>query len=204
MGGDCLAGEHIDLQGADNPLFIGWMEKCRPIRINLSQVREQYITAECIIFFIQGSTQYIIFGAGAKGPAGEQGINIKSRAAHQNRNATAAENILTAGSGILHIAGDGIILHRICHINHMMRYGRLLFSGGFGGADIHAAVDLHRVGRDDLAAQRFGKNDAQVRFSAGRWACHHQHFFTAHTMRLKSLSRSFRVMTEETGRPWGQ
>ena len=162
VGGDGLAGELIDLQGTDDPLFIGRMKKCRPIRVNLSQFREQYITAECIIFFVQGSTQYIIFGARTKGPAGEEGINIKPRAAHQNRNATAAENILAAGSSILHIAGDGIILHRICHINHMMRYGRLLFSGGFGGADIHAAVDLHRVGRDDLAAQRFGENNAQV------------------------------------------
>ena len=87
----------------------------------------------------------------------------------------------------------------------MVRHSGALGGRGLCRADVHPAVDLHGIGGDNFTAEGKGKGDAEGRLSTRRGACDNQNFFGfVHTMRLKSLSRSLRVRTEETGLPWGQ
>ena len=44
----------------------------------------------------------------------------------------------------------------------MVRDAAALGAGQLGGADVHAAVDLHRVGVDDLAAEPLGEVERQA------------------------------------------
>src|SRR5208283_1111090 len=50
---------------------------------------------------------------------------------------------------------------RRADIDQMMRYASLLGGGRLGGADIHPAIDLPRVGVDDFRAQSFGDGDCE-------------------------------------------
>ena len=50
----------------------------------------------------------------------------------------------------------------------------LLVLGELGRSDVHAPVELHRVGVDDLPVQRQRKGDAEVGLAGGRGA-HHSH-----------------------------
>ncbi len=47
------------------------------------------------------------------------------------------------------------------YVDQVMRGGGALGGSRLGGADVHMAVDLARVGRDDLAAERLGQRDRQ-------------------------------------------
>ena len=59
--------------------------------------------------------------------------------------------------GHVHIPGHGEVLFRVGHVHHVVGHALHLLMGGLGGADVHAAVDLHGVGGDHLAV-------------VGRWA----------------------------------
>ena len=49
--------------------------------------------------------------------------------------------------------------------------GALIVERRLGGADVHPAIDLHRVDRNDLdIAARFGQRHRYIAFSAGRRA----------------------------------
>ena len=44
----------------------------------------------------------------------------------------------------------------------MVRYAAALGLGRLGGADVHAAVDRHRVGVDDLAVEALGEVEGEA------------------------------------------
>src|SRR6185369_8998121 len=83
-----------------------------------------------------------------------------------------------------------------------MGYLRPLFGCGFGGADIHAAIDLHGIGVDYLAVQPAGQIQGQFALARGGRAADDED--PGFHVRLKIFSNSASVMTWETGRPWGQ
>ena len=56
------------------------------------------------------------------------------------------------------------------HVEHVVRHQGALLGRGLGGADVHAAVDLHGVGRDDLAVVFLGEGDAEAGLARGRRA----------------------------------
>ena len=49
-----------------------------------------------------------------------------------------------------------------------------LLDGELGRADVHAAIELHRVGADDLAVQPQGQLDREVRLACGRRPDHRE------------------------------
>ena len=62
------------------------------------------------------------------------------------------------------------ILRRIKNIYQMMRHTVHLFRTNLGGADVHLPVDLHRVSRNDLSADRFGKSDGGSSLPDSSWS----------------------------------
>ena len=63
---------------------------------------------------------------------------------------------------------------RIGNINHVVRHAAALFQGWLGRTDVHAAVHLHAVRADALAAARHGERqlNGQRGLAAGGWAKH--------------------------------
>jgi phosphoribosyl-ATP pyrophosphohydrolase len=56
---------------------------------------------------------------------------------------------------------------RIDHIDQMMRHGAALGGRWLGGADIHTAIDGHRIERNDFGADPLGERDAHGRLANG-------------------------------------
>ena len=74
---------------------------------------------------------------------------------------------------LLEPPGDAGRFPRIEHVDEMMRHVRALRRRRLGGADVHAAIQRHRVHRDDLGVQALGQLDAELRLArAGRTGQH--------------------------------
>ena len=61
---------------------------------------------------------------------------------------------LDVGGGVLLVTRDGRGLGDVEDVELVMRDAAALRDGQFRGADVHAAVELHRVGVDDFRAGR--------------------------------------------------
>ena len=57
-------------------------------------------------------------------------------------------------------------LVRVGHVDQVMRQPRPLFGGWFGRAQVHAAIDGHRVATDDLAAEALAQLQRKRRLAA--------------------------------------
>ena len=72
------------------------------------------------------------------------------------------------------IAGGVKGFIRLDHVDHMVGHRGLFRSGRFGRADIHPAIDLHRVGPHDFTPQMTGQADGGRGFTdAGGAADNH-------------------------------
>ncbi len=63
--------------------------------------------------------------------------------------------------------GDSHVVRRVADIDQMVGYLGAGLGAGLGGADIHLAVDLHRIHRDDLTTNPSRHLDGYFRFSSG-------------------------------------
>ena len=70
--------------------------------------------------------------------------------------------------GGVEIALDAEVFAGVDDVDQMVRDLGLLFWRRLGSADVHAAVDGHRVERDDLGIELPGEGEADLRFSARR------------------------------------
>jgi hypothetical protein len=53
----------------------------------------------------------------------------------------------------------------------MVRYNGSLGWGWFRGANVHAAIHLHRINRHDFAVNALGEKQRDFRFSTRCWSC---------------------------------
>jgi hypothetical protein len=60
------------------------------------------------------------------------------------------------------VVGDAGLLGHVEHVEKVVRNARSLLDGQLCGADVHAAVELRRVGVDHLAAEGLRERDGQV------------------------------------------
>jgi hypothetical protein len=79
----------------------------------------------------------------------------------------AADDVIDRGAGQLlvagHVRGPG---HRP-DVEQVVRHAAAAGFGLLGGADVHALVELHRIGVHDLAVQGAGQRDAQAGLAGG-------------------------------------
>ena len=97
---------------------------------------------------------------------------VEHGAAHDDRYRAAGRNRFDVRRGGALITGDGRGLGDIKDVELMMRDATARFDGQLGGADVHAAIELHRVGvhdlRTDLTAEPsdpFCKVERQLRLA---------------------------------------
>ena len=53
------------------------------------------------------------------------------------------------------------------HVREMMRHGGALGGRRLGGADVHAAIDLHGIGGDDFGVEAAGQRERDGGFANG-------------------------------------
>ena len=99
----------------------------------------------------------------------EQRLDVQHRPAHQHRNPPPGRDRLDVGGGGLLVTRDSRGLGDVEDVELMMRDAVTLCDGQFCGADVHAAVELHRVGVDDfragLSAEPLRDVKGQLRFA---------------------------------------
>ncbi len=106
--------------------------------------------------------------------AAEQRPEPEPRAAHDDGEGAAG------GDGGDRFVGQRGVAHRVDrlvrvdHVDEVVGYAPQLLGRRLGGADVEAAVDLHAVGADDLAAEGLREGDRQPGLSdGGRTGQHH-------------------------------
>ncbi len=182
MGGDGLAGEAEDLDGADDAALVGGVELRRPLRVEAAQRLQHFFPAEGVVFGAQPFPQPVVpLRAFGEIPSGEQRVDIEPGAAHEDRGLSLPQQPVADRARLLHVAGDGVVLRGRANVEHMVGHPGALFGRGLGGADVHAPVDLHGVGRDDLAAESLRELDAEAGFACGRRAADNDNFRLHHS-----------------------
>ena len=164
---DGLARFIVDFQRAQDALFVVHMEPCGGGGVNAGQLCVQRLDA------LGGQTvfQHLARFAGAlalgEAAARHQGVEIQSRAAHDDGQLASRQNIVHAGGCLLDETGHGVGLLWIGNADHVVGDALHFLRCGGGGADGHAPVDLHGIGGDDFAVKLFGQLDAELCFAAG-------------------------------------
>ena len=143
------------------------MEPGRPLGVDLAQLAEQALAADFVIALAQLLPQRGVGRAVGKGAPGDERVDVKPRPADDDRQFSAREDIVHAGGRFRRVARDGVVLRRVGDVDHVVRHALHFLRRGLGRADVHAAVDLHRVGRDDLAAEPLREHDAQRGLARG-------------------------------------
>ena len=185
--GDGLAGLIPHLQRPEDALFVAGVQPCGAVRVDGLQLCQQRADALLLQPLLQTLPGHTTGASGGKVRAADQGLQIQPRAAHQNRAAAPAEDILHTDIGLRYEPGHGPALGGIGHPHHVVGDALHLLRSGGGGADGHAPIDLHGVRGHHLAAEAVGQRHAHFRFSRGGG--------THHTDDLRDhrglLSRSF-------------
>lgn len=104
-------------------------------------------------------------GGGAGGRAVEEGMDVKTGAADDEGDVFAAADVLKGVLGVLVEFSyvEGVV--DVADVDEVVGNEGPLVGGRFGRSDVHAAIDLHRVGGDDLAAHGCSEGERQLRFA---------------------------------------
>jgi hypothetical protein len=86
---------------------------------------------------------------------------VERRAADQDGHHSPAAAVVDDGPGPALELGNGGRLGDLEHVHQVVRDAAAVGDRQLRGADVHAPVDLHRVGVHDLAAQRLGEVQRQ-------------------------------------------
>lgn len=106
-------------------------------------------------------------GRGAFEDAFVPALEVEDGAADGDDRAAAGVNVFDCAVSRIDEPGGAEWLPRIDDVDEVV--GKRLPNGGrwLGGADLHAAVDLHRVDAEDLGAEVFGDGARECAFAGG-------------------------------------
>ena len=103
---------------------------------------------------------------GREGHRVDDGLHVQAGAAHEQGPAPARLDVGDRGAGFGLEAHHRPLLVGVAHVDEVMRDAGPLGGRGLGGADVHAAVHLHRVHRDDLdVVERLGDLQREPRLA---------------------------------------
>jgi hypothetical protein len=107
-------------------------------------------------------------------PAFQQRRQVLAGTAHQQRQPAARADGGDSRRRQILVVRQRELCIWIDHVDQVMWCGGALSRRWLGSADIHAAIDLARVGRYDLTAQRPCQRDRQCRLAHRRRADDHK------------------------------
>ena len=166
---DGLAAEIVDLQCALDATQVVRMDACSRIRIHRRQLGVQRGHTLALGPVTQLSPKFEICRGTGKQTFG-QCLEVEGRAADDKRAPPAGVKPRDHLISLVHVLSDAEGLGRLDHIDQMVGDSRSLMWRRLGGADVHASIDHHRIGRDDLGAEPAGQAHADVTLAAGRAA----------------------------------
>ena len=121
----------------------------------------------------------------------EKRPHVKPRSSDDERHMAALANLRERSSRISLVAEDVVTLARVGHVDEVMSYVRAVLRRRLRRADVHRAVDLTRVGRDDLGAEALRDAHGERALSGGGRTDDRDHVRTAaSTARSASRARS--------------
>jgi hypothetical protein len=162
LRGKRFASESDHFHGTDDAarvLAINLCKRCRIERLQLTQQICERRGFEC------GAQLFI--GRRRVAESIEESLEVKSRAAAENRHAMARLDFRRGLTGEFDKPGRVEGFFQIHDVNQVMWHAGALGGGRFGGADVEAAINLHGIHRDDFAADCFGEQQRDFGFANG-------------------------------------
>ena len=201
--GPAVAREQADLEGADDAELVIGVKRPRRGRVEGGEPGVKTAGAPGRRILVQLPAQREIGGRG-RVQALQERAHVEPRAADDHRQRSAGPDLRDGGEGFAAEPRGVIALVRIHDIDQPMAEGGLLLPGRLAGADIHAAIDLARVGVDRLDRQGAGEPDRDGGLSDARGPHDDEERRGDHQVRPSSrlISRSDSRLT--MGRPCGQ
>lgn len=167
---DWCASEAEDFDGADGAAFVVGVDARRGGGVDAFEFGAEGGEAQSAELFAQ-----IFVGGGAGEHAVEEEFDVEVCAADDDGEDVAREAVGdgAGGEGEPVAGGEGVA--RVDDVDEQVRDAGAFFERGFGGADVHAAVDLVGVGGEDFAglASRdhgVGQADGEITLAACGWA----------------------------------
>ena len=126
----------------------------------LVQVLRTALRARPRVLALEALAQPGVGGAGRQ-QTFEERTNVEAGSARQYDDLPARMDGGRRPAGLHHVAA-GVVGHvRGHHVDQVVRHARALLRRRLRGPDVHEAVDLHRVGVHDLAAELLGQLDRE-------------------------------------------
>ncbi len=170
--GDGPAGHRQHLQRAQDTEGVVRVQPRGGRRVVLRQPRVQGGRPEGLGLGAQARTHIRIAGVRLE-EAVQQGLDVEPGAADHDRDLAPLPQVRQRPAPPGHVGRrvEGFIgLH---DIDQVVPHRRLLLRSGLGRSDVHVPVDLHRIGADDLAAERPGHLDPDGGLPGGRRPADH-------------------------------
>ena len=172
--GQGLSGGQKHLQGPDDPLFVVGVDAPGGVGVHLGQLGVQGGQALLSGAGLELGPKAAVRLEGGELPARHEMVDVKPRPPGDDGQLSPGQDAVHNGHGVRHVPGHGVVLLRLRHVDHVVGDAPLLRPGGLGGADVHAAVDLHGVGGHHLPAEAEGQLRGQGGLARGGGAADHQ------------------------------
>mmetsp|Transcript_32680 Transcript_32680/g.76514 ORF Transcript_32680/g.76514 Transcript_32680/m.76514 type:complete len:218 (+) Transcript_32680:693-1346(+) len=145
-----------DCQCARQPVPVVAAQGGRPLRVIGREQREGRVPIAAAAQRRQprlGRRHELGVGLGRSWRARDEPVHVHGRAAHADRRAPACLDLGDRDRGVAVKVAGRVGLVGLAQVEQVVGHARQLGGGRLVGADVERAVDLHRVDRDDLAAQ---------------------------------------------------
>jgi glutathione S-transferase len=157
-----LASQAKHFQGAKDTTEISSIDHSIRGRVSLGQFLQQFWQWN----LFQLSPQRCIRGRRVS-QAFEKGPEIKARSTAQHRHAAARLNL---ADRLMREPRESRGIERIRHLDHvdqMVRHSPSLRDARFSRADVHPAIDLHRINRHNFSADPFRQSQGYSGLAQG-------------------------------------
>ena len=147
-GRERLAGQLADLEGTDETADVRRADLLGGQRIPVAQQAEERTRPLGLADGLVARTDGRV---GAREPEVEQHTrHVEPRAAHEHRHRTPPVDLVDDRPGAPLVPLDARLVGHIELVQEVVRYAAPLGDRQLRGSDVHAPVELHRVGVDDL------------------------------------------------------
>ena len=166
---DGLAGLLEDLDRPDQSPRVVGVQAAGGLRVHLGQAAVQPDAAVLAGLLVRAAPQFPIGRRSLENPP-QQGLQVKRRPAHEQHRPLPAADVGRRPARRVEVLRHAALLFRRQHVQQVVRHGGTLGGRRLGGADVHAAVQRHRVHGNDLGADPPRQLDADRRLARGRRA----------------------------------
>src|SRR5690606_28407720 len=179
VGRERLAGDLDDLQRANYAASVARQDRLRRSRVELPQLFVQLARPHRVqLRLVLGP--HLRVGAG-EGELVDHRLDVQSGSAGQDGRPAAGQDLLDGPPGLPLVSGYRSGFPDVQHVEQVVRHSAALLLAQLRRADVHPAVQLHRVRVDDFPTDGQSQFHGEVRLPSGggsddyhqtRWRLH--------------------------------